>query len=269
MTRRVPISFIVGDKTVKRLRDLKEVLQNNPAELLPAIEDGRLKRFLRGYGPKFEQLFQHYSDPKELLQALANLLNVELGEFKEIPQYIKTPKELLKNLGKREELPLGKGIFEVEQLILNKPTLLKGLGRNETLIKAKLIVIANPNVEFERLTVETETVVFLEPIKKLKRASFIAKENATILDKQVIASEDAEFKVGKEIWEFFFNSNSFEIWTKDSFKKGKKEVQNKTIFIREDIILKNTQISDVNLIDEDVKINKGTNGRFSKQTAMS
>jgi len=26
---------------------------------------------------------------------------------------------------------------------------------------------------------------------------------------------------------------------------------------------------DVNLIDEDVKINKGTNGRFSKQAAMS
>ena len=113
MTRRVPISFIVGDKTVKRLRDLKEVLQNNPAELLPAIEDGRLKRFLRGYGPKFEQLFQHYSDPKELLQALADLLNIELGEFKETPQYIiKSSDELLEKLSKSDKNFLGKGILK-------------------------------------------------------------------------------------------------------------------------------------------------------------
>ena len=202
MTRRVPISFIVGDKTIRRLKDLKEILQTNPAELIPAIEDGRLERFLRGYGPKFEQLFQQYSDPKELLQALANLLNIELGEFKKTPQYIKSSDELLEKLSKsdknflskgilkkiqntlkssedQKEIFLGKGIFNIEQLILDKPIILKGLGRNESLIKTKLVVINHPHIEFERLTVETEMVVFLEPIKKLKGASFIAKENAT------------------------------------------------------------------------------------------
>ena len=274
MTRKVSIPFIVGDKTIKRLKDLKEVLQNNPAELVPAIEDGRLKRFLRGYGPKFEQLFQQYTDPKELLQALANLLNIELGEFKKIPQYIKSSDELVEKLSKsdknflgkgilkkiqntlrsstdQKEILLGKGIFDIEKLILDKPVILKGVGRNETLIRTKLIVIANPDIELERLTVEADTIVFLQPIKKLINTSFVAKSNSTFSEKQIITIENSEFKVGNEAWEVPFdklfeiqtNSNKpIEIWTKNSFKKEKKLVENKIILVKEDIVLENVQV---------------------------
>ena len=47
-----------------------------------------------------------------------------------------------------------------------------------------------------------------------------------------------------------------------SFKRGQELRKVKSHVMTEVLV-------DVNLIDEDVKINKGTNGRFSKQTAMS
>ena len=111
MKRRVAVPFKAGNKLVKTLNDLKEVLENHPEDLIPAVQDGRLQRFLKGFGRSFEEIFKEDLTPKEIIEKLGNFLGVEvhLEILPEKREIITGNNEFLEAINQKSLIVLGKG----------------------------------------------------------------------------------------------------------------------------------------------------------------
>jgi len=99
MRRRVAVPFKAGNKLVKILNDLKEVLENHPEDLIPAVQDGRLQRFLKGFGHRFEGIFKEELSTQEILESLGKLLGIEVNI-----KHIKFQKQLISSSEELKEI---------------------------------------------------------------------------------------------------------------------------------------------------------------------
>jgi hypothetical protein len=119
MPRKAVIPFKAGNISVRTLEDLKKALKTQPITVLQAAKDGRLQRFLKGFGIHYEILFEEYSYPQEIVKALANLLGIHididslfLQQNQEDETLISSEEDLEKAVSDRvNRIRLGKGTF--------------------------------------------------------------------------------------------------------------------------------------------------------------
>ncbi len=132
MARKFVAPFFAGEYQVASLDDLVEVLKKNPSSLAAPLEDGRLERFLRGYGKKYEECLNKNS-LEETVKNLAEILGLELDTSIQLSydtsQLIDSSEELLKAIKEgRERIELKTGVFELENVVIDKPVEIAGQG---------------------------------------------------------------------------------------------------------------------------------------------
>ncbi len=207
MARRIIAPFFAGEYHVLSLDDLIEVLKNNPSLLAVPFEDGRLERFLRGYGKRYEDCIIKDSF-EETIKNLAKILGLDLDTSIELSydtsHLLSSSDELLKAIEEgRERIELKTGIFELEDVIIDKPVEIVGQGVNHTHIKSKSLEIISDNVRFKNLSWETEVLIKGEP--NLENANLYFEHNASrtqkIISEPIIIEND---KVSYENIDFVF-----------------------------------------------------------------
>jgi len=251
MRRRVAVPFKAGNKLVKTLNDLKEVLENHPENLIPAVQDGRLQRFLKGFGRRFEEIFKEDLTHKEIIEKLGNFLGVEINleVFLEKREIITETNKLLEAINQKSLIVLGKGTFNAEELELKEPLTLEGQGKNETFIKVKQLIINNPNIVLKDLTLEADEVIFYEPIKKLENAAFYAKQGESFIPKEIFEVQNSNFKIDNLKAEKIIISKTFDDFqlTNATLREILKKSPNLVfkgikIHIKEDLKIENANI---------------------------
>jgi len=158
--RRATIPFIVGSRKIATLNDLKEILSEAPEELIVPIQDGRLERFLNGISPYYLEHINR-DDPEGSIKALAEMLGIEIKKELRINDIsvVTSVEELIEALKeKKEEIRVAKGIFNIDELIVEYPAKFTGQGKNETLLKISKLVTFYP-VKLSNLTCEVELFI--------------------------------------------------------------------------------------------------------------
>ncbi len=197
MARRIIAPFFAGEYHVLSLDDLIEVLKNNPSLLAVPFEDGRLERFLRGYGKRYEDCVVKDS-MEETVKNLAKILGLDLDESINLSydtsHLVCSSDELLKAIKEgREKIELKTGVFELENVVIDKPVEIVGQGVNHTHVKSKILDINANNVKFKNLTWETESLIAKEP--EIENANLSLKYKTSkgiqkIISKPIIIEND-------------------------------------------------------------------------------
>ena len=250
MARRAIIPFKISGKYIRTINDLKQALsqKENLEEILIAIKDGRLKRFLKGFGKQYDVLFEEGKTDNDILESLAEMLDVEIDTEKITDlqvSLITNNEELLQAIKeKRKTIKLAKGHFKIEEPVeLDFPVEIVGFGINESHLRFEKLFILNENVSFKDLTIEVDTLVMKFSINELKNVNFNVKSYIKSINiKEVLESQNSNFNVVKD----YLSDSNIHITDIQPFLKKGFIVQNQKLFIDKDLILENTNITFLN-----------------------
>ncbi len=200
--RRASIPFSLGSKNIRTLKDIQEILKSHPEDLILPAKDGRLKRFLQGFGKTYADCL----DPdniQESIQKLAGIFGIEIKDVDfSLDSNIATDNskviELLEK-GETGAIEISKGVFVFDRLYIDKPVKIVGQGKSETLIRANIVCVTCEGFAIENLTFECNHLITDDNLSFEKdKAKLEYKKRYSFKDVVEIIKRELHFYENKE-----------------------------------------------------------------------
>ena len=159
--RKASIPFSLGSKSVRTLKDIQDILKNHPEDLILPAKDGRLKRFLQGFGKTYVDCLDS-NNVQESIKRLAELFGVDVKDmdFSLDSNLALDNSKVIELLDKGEyHIEVSKGIFDFDKLYIDRPVRIIGQGKSETLIKVGVMCVASDGFTLENLTCECKYLI--------------------------------------------------------------------------------------------------------------